>query len=106
MYIYDSTDRRQHHLKKIIPFIMAGTLLFVLAACGSNPQPDSTVQNTEEGSNAPEQEERTESQNSSDEEPQELVTSEAAEQNNILVVSDPAGGVGTFCGRPEKSFYQ
>ena len=31
------------------------------------------------------QEERTESQNSSDEEPQELVTSEAAEQNNILV---------------------
>jgi hypothetical protein len=83
---------------------VAGTLLFALTACGSNPQPDSTAQNTEEGSSAPEQEERTESQNSNDEEPQELVTSEAAEQNNIL--SDPAGGVGTFCGRPEKSFYQ
>jgi hypothetical protein len=60
-------------------------LLFALTACGSNPQPDSTAQNTEEDSSAPGQEERTESQNSSDEEPQELVTSEAAEQNNILV---------------------
>lgn len=72
-------------MKKILSFIMAGMLLFALIACGSNPQPDSTAQNTKKGSSAPGQEERTESQNSSDEEPQELVTSETAEQNNILV---------------------
>lgn len=85
MVLYDLTDRRKHHLKKILSFIMAGMLLFALTACGSNPQPDSTAQNTEEGSSVPEQEERTESQNSSDEEPEEAVTSETAEQNNILV---------------------
>ncbi len=85
MYLYDFTDGRKHHLKKIISFIMTGTLLFALTACGGNPQPSNTAQNTEEGSSAPEQEERTEIQDSSIEEPEDAVTSEAAEQNNILV---------------------
>lgn len=90
-------------MKKIIPFIMAGTLLFVLAACGSNPQPDSTVQNTEEGSNAPEQEKRTESQNTSVEEPEEAVTSETAEQNNILVAYfSQTGNTETITGQIAK----
>ena len=87
-------------MKKILSFIMAGMLLFALTACGSDPQPDSTTQNTEEGSSAPEQEERTESQNSSDEEPGDVVTSEAAEQNNILVAYfSQTGNTETIAGQ-------
>ncbi len=100
MYLYDFADRRKNHLKKIISFIMAGTLLFALTACGGNPQPSNTEQNTEEGSSAPEQEERTEIQDSSDEEPEEAVTSEAAEQNNILVAYfSQTGNTETIVGQ-------
>ena len=54
-------------MKKIISLIVAGMMIFTLTACANSTEPDNVVQNTEQSSIVPEEENQTESQDESPE---------------------------------------
>ncbi len=85
-------------MKKIISLIMAGMMIFTLTACKSNSKPDNAVQNTEQSSIAPKEENQMKSENESSE-MEESETAETPAQSNCLVVYfSQTGNTETIAG--------
>ncbi len=85
-------------MKKIISLIMAGMMIFTLTACADNTEPDNAVQNTEQSSIAPEEENQIKSENESSK-LEESETTEPKEQSSCLVVYfSQTGNTETIAG--------
>ncbi|MFG6324158.1 MAG: flavodoxin [Lachnospiraceae bacterium] len=86
-------------MKKIISLIMAGMMIFILTACANSTERDNAVQNTEQSSIAPEEENQTETQEDSPEVPEGSEMAEPKEQSSCLVVYfSQTGNTETIAG--------
>ena len=85
-------------MKKIISLIMAGMMIFILTACANSTEPDNAVQNTEQSSIAPEEENQIKSENESSK-LEESETTEPKEQSSCLIVYfSQTGNTETIAG--------